>query len=162
MADEILSAWDDHVEGGRDEPAWGVSFGSTVMTASSEVLMKALAVEVMLSVDGFLVRVVQGEQVQAMRWFAAAFKGVIECTLQAQLILGNPSENARIAAQARHRENHDMKRQVFSWLDENFIRYKSMDGAAEAIAGSVVPVKFRTARDWVGQWKRRPPPARTP
>lgn len=162
MAAEILLVWDGHVDGGRDEPAWGVSFSSEAMTASSTILMQALAVEVMLSVDGFLTRLKQGEPVQAMRWLAAAFKGIIECTLQAQLILGNPSENARIAAQARHRENHDMKRQVFAWLDENFSNYKSMDGAAEAIAKGVVPVKFRTARDWVGQWKRRPPPARTP
>lgn len=161
MAGELLLSWDDQIYGGRDQPAWGVSFGDAAMIASSEILMKALAVEVMLCVDGFLVRQDQGNQAQSMRWLAAAYKGIIECTLQAQFILGNPSENARIAAQARHRENHDMKRQVFAWLDQNFTRFKSMDSAAEAIAGNVVPVKFRTARDWIGQWKRCPPSART-
>jgi hypothetical protein len=162
LAGEILTVWDDQVDGGRAEPAWGVSFLSPVAAASSTVMMQALAVEVLLSVDGFFDCLSRGEQALAMRWLSAAFKGIIECTLQAQLILGNPSENARVAAHARHRENHDLKRQVFAWLDEHFSGYKSMDSAAEAIAGIVVPVKFRTARDWVGQWKRRPPSARTP
>ncbi len=162
LAAEVHQVWETHVEGGSAEPAWGVSYSSETLTSSPMILMKALSVEVMLSVEGFLDRVNQGDQALAMRWLAAAFKGIIECTCQAQQILGNPSENARIAAQARHRENHDMKRQVFAWLDENFGAYKSMDSAAEAIAGRVVPVKFRTARDWVGQWRQRVPPARTP
>lgn len=58
------------------------------------------------------------------------------------------------AASKRHAENRDMKNEVFQWLDLNMSSFKSMDEAAEAIAGKVQPVKFRTARDWVGQWKK--------
>lgn len=54
----------------------------------------------------------------------------------------------------RHSENRSMKRDVFVWLDANMQRFKSMDAAAEAVAGKVAPVKFRTARDWVGEWKK--------
>lgn len=57
-------------------------------------------------------------------------------------------------AHKRHAENHAMKAEVFAWLDSNMQRFKSMDSAAEAIAGKVVPVSFRTARSWVGHWKK--------
>lgn len=53
----------------------------------------------------------------------------------------------------RHAENHAMKDEVFCWLDENMRNFRSMDKAAEAIAGKVVPIAVRTARRWVGEWK---------
>lgn len=91
----------------------------------------------------------------AMAHFGAAFElsqraGVLtETTVNAaKSILG------RIGADARHAENRAMKQEVFDWLDVNFSTQKSMDAAAEAIAGKVVPVSFRTARDWVGEWKK--------
>lgn len=59
-----------------------------------------------------------------------------------------------IGLDARHNENRAMRAEVFEWLDANMARFKSMDAAAEAIAGNVTPVKFRTARDWVGKWKK--------
>lgn len=68
-------------------------------------------------------------------------------------------ENAESAKQTaaalkRHAENHAMKQEVFLWLDENMKNFTSMDGAATAIASKIVPVAWRTARDWVGQWKK--------
>lgn len=65
-----------------------------------------------------------------------------------------PSAFARMGADARHRENRSMREQVFSWLEDNMGAFSSMDAAAGAIAGKVVPVTWRTARDWVGQWKK--------
>ncbi|MFL6676111.1 MAG: hypothetical protein ACJ8LG_22815 [Massilia sp.] len=61
---------------------------------------------------------------------------------------------AKNGAAARHKENREMKLEVFEWLTQNIDRFNSLDGAAEAIAGDVVPIKFRTARGWVGQWKK--------
>lgn len=58
------------------------------------------------------------------------------------------------ALEKRHAENRAMKLDVFTWLDNNINRFKSMDAAAEAIAGNVVPLTFRTAREWVGEWKK--------
>ena len=71
------------------------------------------------------------------------------------LILEN-AQSVRQAALAmkRHAENRAMKQDVFDWLDANMSRFKSMDAAAEAIAGKVAPVAFRTARDWVADWKK--------
>lgn len=61
---------------------------------------------------------------------------------------------AILGADARHRESRSMREQVFVWLDDHMSRFSSMDAAADAIAGKVVPVKWRTARDWIGQWKK--------
>ena len=61
---------------------------------------------------------------------------------------------AKAGVTARHQENRAIKQDVFAWLDTNMQNFKSMDSAAEAIAGKVAPVKFRTARDWVGEWKK--------
>ncbi len=58
-------------------------------------------------------------------------------------------------AYSRHAEHRAMKQDVFAWLDANMGQFKSMDSAAEAIAGKVAPIKWRTARDWVGEWKKR-------
>ena len=64
------------------------------------------------------------------------------------------SARARMKAVKRHKENHAMQRDVFAWLDVNMRDFKSMDAAAGTIAGSVAPIAFRTARDWVGKWKK--------
>lgn len=73
----------------------------------------------------------------------------------AELILEH-HESAKQAARAikRHAENHAMKADVFVWLDENMVHFRSMDSAAEAISGKVAPIAFRTARGWVGHWKK--------
>lgn len=64
------------------------------------------------------------------------------------------STKARLKAVKRHTENRAMKQDVFAWLDENMANFKSMDSAAESVARTVAPIKFRTARDWVGEWKK--------
>lgn len=64
------------------------------------------------------------------------------------------SEKQSERANIRHAENHAIKDDVFKWLDSNMSAYKSIDAAAEAIAGKVAPVTFRTAQGWVGEWKK--------
>ena len=64
------------------------------------------------------------------------------------------SELGKRGAQARHGENRALKQDAFSWLDSHRHEFASMDKAAEALAGKIVPVTFRTARDWVGEWHR--------
>lgn len=67
---------------------------------------------------------------------------------------------AKKAAIKRHAENHAMKEQVFAWCAEHFQDYPSMDAAAEAVAGKLVPVAFRTARNWIREFRRREQSAR--
>jgi len=71
-----------------------------------------------------------------------------------ELILNNAVKAKQSAAAIkRHQEHYSMKHQVFGWLDINFQNYKSMDATAEAIAGKLVPLKFRTVRKWVKEYK---------
>lgn len=71
-----------------------------------------------------------------------------------ELILQSSERAAQTArAVARHAENRSMKAEVFAWLDVHMKDYKSMDDAAEAVAGKGWPIKWRTARDWIAQWK---------
>jgi hypothetical protein len=64
------------------------------------------------------------------------------------------SVQGKARAAKRHTENRAMKADVFKWLDDNFASCKSMDAAAEAMAGKLVPATFRTVRDWVTDWKK--------
>jgi hypothetical protein len=57
------------------------------------------------------------------------------------------------AASVRHAENRAMKAEAFEWLDSNFDHFRNMDKAAQAIEGRV-PIGFRAARSWVGEWKK--------
>lgn len=92
--------------------------------------------------------------------YAAAYKiglthGHIDGSANTQKRLeARRSKKLSQAALKMHAENHAMKRDVFNWLDSNMKDFKSMDGAAQAIAGKVAPVAFRTARTWVGEWKK--------
>ena len=60
---------------------------------------------------------------------------------------------AKTGAQARHTETRNMKAEVFEWLVAHMVEFKSMDAAAQAIIKQQ-PIVFRTARDWVGEWKK--------
>ena len=64
------------------------------------------------------------------------------------------SSLAKKAAFARHAENRAMKHQVFEWCDEHLAKQVSMDAAASQVAGSLVPVAWRTVRDWIAEWKK--------
>lgn len=57
-------------------------------------------------------------------------------------------------AHKRHAENRALKAEVFAWCDAHMQEFRSMDSAAEAVAGKLVPVKFRTAREWIGEWRK--------
>lgn len=72
------------------------------------------------------------------------------------------SSVASKAARERHAETRAMKKQVWTWCDRYFRDFASMDAAAEAVIYKVrlVPVKLRTARDWIGQWAKQQRSAR--
>lgn len=62
--------------------------------------------------------------------------------------------STRKGADKTHREHRALKAEVFKWLDENMSGYRSMDAAATVVAREVVPVAWRTARDWIGDWRK--------
>ncbi len=71
-----------------------------------------------------------------------------------ELVLENSVKAKQSAAAIkRHQEHYQMKADVFDWLGSNMHNYKSMDATAEAIAGKLVPLAFRTVRKWVKEYK---------
>ena len=71
-----------------------------------------------------------------------------------ELVLENSVKAKQSAAAIkRHQEHYQMKADVFDWLGSNMHNYKSMDATAEAIAGKLVPLAFRTVRRWVKEYK---------
>jgi len=74
---------------------------------------------------------------------------------------GEISYRARNAANKRHAEHHALKAEAAAWFSLNGSGFNK-DGAAEEISRKVVPVKFRTARDWVDEWTRESRSARKP
>ena len=101
--------------------------------------------------------------IQAQSW-VSELESAIETNLDSRSfghlveLIAKNHESAMQAARAlkRHSENHAMKADVFAWLDSNFANYKSMESAATAIfENKLVPIKsWRTARDWVSEWKK--------
>ncbi|QSA97509.1 hypothetical protein [Methylococcus sp. EFPC2] len=64
------------------------------------------------------------------------------------------SRLAKKAATVRHAENRFIKEQALAHYEKNMGMYKSLDAAAEDIAGKVVPAKFRTVRKWLTQFNK--------
>lgn len=59
------------------------------------------------------------------------------------------------AAAIRHAENRDFKKTVFEYYAENMEKFKSKDHAAESMAGSLVPVSFRTVRGYITEYHKK-------
>lgn len=107
------------------------------------------AVQTMLAYESKAPEAVQWACTCEAKRYLGMLQGFIWATRQPSPI----SAMAKRAADARHKENREMKKDAFDWLNANFKRFNSMDDAADAVR-EVVPVKFRTARDWVGDWKK--------
>lgn len=68
---------------------------------------------------------------------------------------GMKSEFGKQGAEARHAENRALRSYVERIYSERKADFKSMDAAAQAIAGKEVPVTFRTVRSWIGDYNKR-------
>lgn len=102
-----------------------------------------------------VLRVAKGDAPTVNRDSVLKLEGFLEALIESKTFSESvTARNARAAASERHRENRDMKRLVFTWLSAHRVEYKSMDAAAEAIAGKVVPISVRTARSWVSEWHK--------
>ena len=72
------------------------------------------------------------------------------------------SSQSREAAGARHHENRELRNQAIQHYIAHEASYKSMDAAATAIAGKIVPVTFRTVRNWISEHRKDMRSARKP
>ena len=158
LAAEILPLVPDYCE---VLPCPHISLSHEQFNQSTKRQMQATAVEVLLMVDGFLTAISRAAPSKAIDWLSAAYMDLLACIELASEIIGTPRDSARAAALVRHRENREMKSQVFEWLDANRSNHPSMDKCAEVISRTVVPIAFRTARNWVGDWAKDRQSART-
>lgn len=67
------------------------------------------------------------------------------------------SRKAKQNAALAHVEHKAYKADVFEWCDKNLANYKSLNKAAEAVAGKLVPVVFTTAQSWVREYAKNNP-----
>ena len=158
LAAEILPLVPDYCEA---LPCPHISLSHEQFCQSPKRQMQATAVEVLLMVDGFLTAISLAESAKAIEWLSAAYLDLLACNEMASEIIGTPRDSARAAAFVRHRENREMKSQVFEWLDANRSKHSSMDKCAELISRNLVPIAFRTARTWVGDWAKAKQSPRT-
>ena len=59
------------------------------------------------------------------------------------------TENARLAADSRHRETRELRQQVIDHYMANRSTFASKNAAAEAMAHKLVPLPFVTVRDYL-------------
>jgi hypothetical protein len=144
---ELLADWESDLRDGTDETV----DERTSLTIRLITIYAALAQCVEALRPGLSV----GQQWWWVGW-AQNYLGHLQGSMSGEVsgALSSITGRAKNAAASRHKENRAMRTEAFEWLAENMGRFSSMDAAAEAIAGIVVPVTFRTARGWVGQWKK--------
>jgi hypothetical protein len=54
----------------------------------------------------------------------------------------------------RHHENRACREQAMLWYDQHRSEFRSEDEIAEAIAGKIVPMKFRAVRAWITEHRK--------
>ena len=67
--------------------------------------------------------------------------------------------NAQKAASARHAENRAMRQQAFEWYRDHGSSLKNDDAAIEMT--KLVPIRLRTAQDWITGFRKQLRSART-
>ena len=65
------------------------------------------------------------------------------------------SDAATKAAKKRHAESRSIKNDVLAWYAEHMHEYPSMEAAAGAVVEKkLVPMKFRTIRNWIAEYRK--------
>lgn len=120
-------------------------------------LLQELSVAGLLELDGLLSELAyRGNLWRAIRHQSSVYHFVTMVhAFVRERFIRSQSDIALVAANARHAENRAMKQEVWDWYKANEQNYRSMDAAAEAIAGKVAPVAFRTARAWIGEYRQK-------
>lgn len=119
-----------------------------------KLTIQSLSVEAIVACDAILCCVFENRLSAASPRMAAAHKILLEQSTLVWELFTTTSEAGYKAAQARHKENREMKKQVFEWCAKELASFRSMDAAAQEVANKIVPVTFRTARSWISEYKK--------
>ena len=72
-----------------------------------------------------------------------------------QKLAAKRSEVAKKAAAKRHEEHAILREEVIRYFEENETKFRSVEAAARAIAGVIVPITHRTVVDWIRAHKKQ-------
>jgi hypothetical protein len=135
--------------------------GRTLIAISTtEYAGRAIQVSVMFAVLAHCAEARRPDCEREKQWWhlasARTYLGYLRGTIAGREVGVRTAARVRATrgATARHKENRGMKNDAFDWLSKNMERFRSKDAAAKAISGDVVPVEFRTARNWIDQWEK--------
>ena len=137
-----------------DSDKWWEKLGD--LTGDPQKQVQEIAVAGFLALDVLLRELAcRGNLRRAMRYQNDVHRWVTHVhAFLRERVLRSQSDIASIAANARHAEHRAMKKDIWDWYKQNGHLYRSMDAAAEAAAGKIAPITFRTARAWIGQFKK--------
>ncbi|MFL6676112.1 MAG: hypothetical protein ACJ8LG_22820 [Massilia sp.] len=109
----------------------------------------------------FAVQAIRAQATKApeeLKWKYACeakhFLGILQGYISGTAETSQISAMAKRGADARHAENRAMKAQLFDWCAKHLSTFKSLDAAAFAVVQTQMPIAFRTARSWIGEWKK--------
>ncbi|MCS0631666.1 hypothetical protein NX786_20270 [Telluria mixta] len=105
----------------------------------------------------FAVHALQAESVdEALRHFARAerLRGFADGLLFSGTDALVRANLARMGAKAKNKETEQIRNRLEAWYAQHHTQFKSMDAAAEA-ARKQEPISFRTARQWLSEYKKR-------
>jgi len=117
-------------------------------TIASRVAIKSARSERFIKAGDFLSSAAAAQTAMLYAGFLLGINGYTPEMIE-QMLSRARSEQARAAANKRHEENHAMRDQVRAHYLENKAKFKSKDAAAEAMAKKLVPLPFRTVRDYL-------------
>ena len=91
---------------------------------------------------------------QANHWLGI-LQGIISGrSLERGATASTMSALGKMGADASHIENRAMKKTVFEWCEQNMHRFPSVEGATRETVNKLVPVTYRTLRDWIAEWNK--------
>jgi hypothetical protein len=156
MWDDPKTSGEDQLKEIREVETMKDWFGEEPITEKGRSAAVKLAI--LMAVCAFCVQTMKAKRDSGMAWSyvsdAKQWLGILQGYMSGGSGLTLATDLAKRGAYALHAENRAMKSVVFEWCDQNMSSYPSMDAAAEAIAGKVVPLKFRTVREWLTEWRK--------
>lgn len=111
--------------------------------------VKAMAFGIPVALFGHAVRCFLAGRHGAAIALALHASGLVSAALGPEAAAFRASSDGRRKAKKRHAEHRDLKSEAVAYYREHRAEFKNKDEAAEFIAEEIVPLKWRTVRDYL-------------
>lgn len=142
--DRLLEAWLDGVESGDRDC---LDLGQLYLMS----IIASYCIQAIRAMDTGVEREAWAIMIDARYWMGALY-GIQG--RRGEPVVPTVSDLARKGADARHAENRQLREFALKHYEQNRSSYRSVEAAAEAIAGRVVPVTQRTVRGWIAAYNK--------